>query len=489
MKAPYRASGTQSFYHLEETIPAETACHGAACFVARHQDPERWQAAQTGNTRVYCMGKCYRAPASEADTERPHVEVRAPVSVLLNNLVEGGARSLDEYLKRGGYRALERATTSRPEEIVTLVEASQLRGRGGAGFPTGRKMRAVWRHATGPKYVIANADEGDPGSYADRFLMEDDPFGLVEAMTLAGYAVGAEEGVIYLRREYSRASDILEHALDEARAGGFLGDRVLRRDFTFDIRVSRGHGSYVCGEETALIRSLEGKRPEVMPRPPFPTDAGYAGKPTLLLNVETLCNLPWIVQHGAEAYRALGYADSRGTKALSLNSLFRRPGIYEVEFGTPLRTIVEDMGGGLRTGPLVGVMLAGPLGSIVPASLLDVPLDFEALRRIGANLGHGGLVAFDSQTSLPQLVHHVFEFAAHESCGKCPPCRVGSSRVERSLRHALADETGPRVDRQEWTSIVGALSHTSLCGLGVGLAEMAESAARNFPGELDACMR
>ena len=237
------------------------------------------------------------------------------------------------------------------EEIIEAVEISGLRGRGGAGFPTGRKWRAVAQQATPEKFVVANADEGDAGAYIDRFLIEDDPHALIEGMMLAGYAVGARKGWIYLRNEYPRAEEVLRNAIDEARARpDFSAQRVLGRDFAFDIDLVIGHGSYVCGEETALLRSIEGRRPEVMARPPYPTEHGLFGKPTLINNVETLVNVPWIVAHGGEAYRALGFSQSRGTKVVSLNSLFVRPGLYEIEFGVTVRQIVEELGGGLRGG-------------------------------------------------------------------------------------------------------------------------------------------
>ncbi len=499
MKAPQHPESVHSFYHLSAFtserqqaaalhIEAGHCCRGMACFTARRFDPERWRRAETEEPRVYCMGKCYGGPATADDDARPHVEVRSSQAVLLGNLANGGARTLSTYLARGGYQGLERALARPPEQVVQQVVDSQLRGRGGAGFPSGFKMKSVRNHQSGVKYVVANGDEGDPGSFTDRFLIEDDPFRLIEAMTIAAHAVGARKGWIYLRREYPQALAILSAALTEARAQGCLGEHVLEHDFSFDVEIVSGHGSYVCGEETALLRSIEGKRPEVMPRPPFPTDAGLYGRPTLLLNVETLCNLPWIALHGGEAYRALGYGKSRGTKALSLPSLFNKPGIYEVEFGTPLRTIVEEMGGGMKGGRLVGLMLAGPLGGIVPASLLDTPLDFEALRAVGGALGHGGVVAIDEHTSIPELVHHVFEFAADESCGKCTPCRVGGRRIERALARALPGGGGLPVDRREWKSIVAALANTSLCGLGVGLSELASSVTRHFEKEFSACL-
>ena len=255
----------------------------------------------------------------------------------------GGARSLAGYRKYGGYGALEKVRSRAAEDALAVIEGSNLRGRGGAGFPTGRKWRAVAQQPAGQKYVVANADEGDPGAFIDRFVIEDDPHCLIEAMMIAAHAVGASKGFIYLRKEYPAAIAVLEEALREAREAGILGTG-------FDLVLFEGHGSYICGEETALLNSIEGRRAEVRARPPYPTESGLWGKPTLVNNVETFANVPWIINHGAEAYAKLGFSKSQGTKVVSLNSLFNRPGLYEVEFGVSLRYIVEELGGGLKTG-------------------------------------------------------------------------------------------------------------------------------------------
>ncbi|HKI72341.1 MAG TPA: NADH-ubiquinone oxidoreductase-F iron-sulfur binding region domain-containing protein, partial [Verrucomicrobiae bacterium] len=427
----------ESFYHLSSCPLAGKACQGTACFVARHLNQKRWVDATSREPRVYCLGQCFAAPAMSNGHARPHVEVRSRQGIVLGRLANGGARSLNRYTAKGGYQALEHALEKPREGIIKTIETSGLRGRGGAGFPTGRKWRAVAQQPQGEKCIIANADEGDAGAYIDRFLMEDDPFSLIEGMTLAGYAIGASKGWIYLRNEYPQAEVNLREALKEARKADLLGQRVLGHNFTFDIEVFLGHGSYVCGEETALIRSLEGRRPEVMARPPYATESGLLGHPTLMNNVETLVNVPWIVQHSGEAYRQLGYSQSRGTKAVSLNSLFQRPGLYEVEFGVSVRHIIEDLGGGLRAGSLQGVIIGGPLAGIIPPRLLDTPFGFEELHAIGASVGHGGVVAFDEHTSIAELVHHIFSFGTYESCGKCTPCRLGSRRIEEIFRRVV----------------------------------------------------
>ena len=338
--------------------------------------------------------------------------------------------------------------------------------------------------------MVANADEGDPGAYIDCFLIEDDPHALIEGILLGGYAVGARKGWIYVRKEYPRAEQILRAAIEEARATGFLGERVLERDFNFDIEIVIGQGSYVCGEETAMIRSIEGQRPEVTARPPYPTEHGLFGKPTLIDNVETLVNAPWIIAHGGEAYRSLGFSQSRGTKVVSLNSLFVNPGLYEIEFGGTVRHIVEEIGGGLRNGAAIkAVMIGGPLAGIIPPHLLDTPFGFEELHAIGASVGHGGIVAFDQNTSIPELVHHVFSFGAYESCGKCTPCRLGARKIEEIFERIVSAGSAPPANFAEFEQLVTALKWTSLCGHGGGLGEFAESLLHYYRGDLAPCFR
>jgi len=479
-----------SFYHLSGCALSGKACQGTACFAARHLDPKRWAQATTQEPRVYCLGQCFVGPAVSNGDAQPKASIHSRHGIVLERLARGGARSLQAYTGLGGYRALEQAFTKPREEIIEALETSSLRGRGGAGFPTGQKWRAVARQPSRERFIIANADEGDPGAYIDRFLLEDDPHCLIEGMVLAAYAVGARQGWIYLRKEYPRAEEILRAAIEEARTAGLLGEHVLARDFDFEVEIFVGEGSYVCGEETALIRSIEGRRPEVMARPPYPTEHGLFGKPTLVNNIETLANVPWIVAHGGDAYRALGFSQSRGTKVVSLNSLFVRPGLYEIEFGVTVRQIVEELGGGLRDGAaLKGVLLGGPLAGIVPPHLLDTPFGFEELHAIGASVGHGGVVAIDQHTSIPDLVHHVFSFGAYESCGKCTPCRIGSRRVEEMFGNIVSAGVTAAGNLSEWEQMVAALKRTSLCGHGGGLGEFAESVLRYYRDDLAPCFK
>jgi NADH:ubiquinone oxidoreductase subunit F (NADH-binding) len=430
---------------------------------------------------VYCLGQCFAAPASGRDDVRPRVETTVRDPIVLERVAGGGAGTLEAYRTAGGFVAFEQALAAPPASLVAEIEASQLRGRGGAGFPAGRKWRAVHEEPSAQKYVVCNADEGDPGAYVDRFLMEDDPYCVLEAMLIAGYAVGASQGYVYVRKEYPSALTALTVAVRSLRDAGLLGGNALGREFTFNVEVVSGEGSYLCGEETALLNALEGRRPEVRARPPYPVRHGLWQRPTLVHNVETLANVPWIVRHGGDAYAGLGQGASRGTKVLSLNSLFRRPGLYEVELGTLLTDVVHDLGGGLRTGSLAGVVVGGPLAAAIPPDRLDVRLTFEDLYGIGAALGHGGVVAFDTHTSIAQLVEHVFAFGAYESCGKCTPCRVGATEVATAFAELPAGRPG--VDHDRWDRTVAALRDTSLCGHGAGLAEFAEGTARLYPEE------
>ena len=448
--------GALSFYHLDADGVRGKCCQGLACFVARHSNCERWKEASHSDKRVYCLGKCFIAPAAAEDRQRPAKYVHARDAVVLRG---------------SDYHGLQAAVKLTPEEVIAELEKSGLRGRGGAGFPTGKKWRACAQQPSAEKHIVANADEGDPGSYVDRFIMEDNPHSLIEGMLIAAYAVGANRGVIYLRCEYPEAGPILRRAIEEAAS---------RCTFPFTIELSIGRGSYLCGEETAMLNSIEGKRPFPRTRPPYCTEHGLYGQSTVVNNVETLATVPWILEHGGERYRQLGFSKSRGTKVLSLNSLFNRPGLHEVEFGVTVRDIVERFGGGLRDRPPQGVIIGGPLAGIIPPHLFDTRFGFEELHAIGAGVGHGGVVAFDERTSIPELVNHVFSFGAYESCGLCNPCRLGTARIEEMF------SSPGNGSLREFKALVANLKLASFCGHGTGLAEFAESVLRYYEKELAA---
>ena len=469
-------AAADSFYSLRAGLPPGAICRGTACFVARHQRTDPWEKDHAAG--VHCLGHCFAAPARVGEGSRPRIWIHPHRGPVLERLAGGGAQSLAGYQALGGYRALRMALSGRPEEVLESIEASGLRGRGGAGFPTGRKWHSFANavHSAGVGHVVANGDEGDPGAFVDRFLMEDDPFAVIEGLTLAAFATGARQGHLYVRAEYPSAARNLSVALEEARASGLLGPHILGSTLDFDIQLTHGRGSYVCGEETALIRSLEHRRPEVQSRPPHPSQRGFLGHPTLVNNVETLANVPWIVRHGAAAFHALGVGSSRGTKVLSLNSLFRNPGLHEVEFGTSLREIVEHHGGGLADGSAVqGILLGGPLAGVVFPPDFDTPLGFEELARIGSGVGHGGVIAFDARTSLTELAREVSRFAREESCGKCTPCRLGAPRLERLHGQNTAGTPPALQSAKELRSLTDALIRTSLCGLGRGLGQFSRS--------------
>lgn len=473
-----------SFYHLTDISLEGCACQGLACFAARADNPQRWQQARATAPAIYCLGHCYQGPAAFGDDADVISAVHARETVLLGNIVQGGARDIATYRERGGGAAMRLALASYPGKVIAEIEASGLRGRGGAGFPASKKWRAVATASAPRKFLVVNADEGDPGSFSDRLLMEHDPFRLIEACVIAAHATGASQGIIYLRKEYPAAHAVLETALAQARECGWLGCGILGSTLDFDLSVHIGQGSYVCGEETALLNSLEGRRPEVRLRPPQITEHGLHGKPTLVNNVETLCSVPWIIENGGTRYAAMGTGNSRGTKLLSLNSLFNRPGLYEVEFGISLREIVEELGGGLRRGQLKGVMIGGPLAGVIPPALLDTPLGYEELQDIGGAVGHGGVIAFADDTTIAEIIVEVFRFGSQESCGKCTPCHLGSPELAHSFSAVLA---GGKMPASRWHDLIDALEATSLCGHGRGLAEFARAIERHYPEELAQC--
>ena len=388
--------------------------------------------------------------------------------------------SIEDYRAHGGYAGLERALAGSPADVLDAVRASGLRGRGGAAFPAGIKWQTVADTDAPQKYVACNADEGDSGTFADRLLIEGDPFTLIEGMTLAGYAVGASRGYVYLRSEYPLAERILARAIETARNAGWLGTNVGGSDFVFDIELHIGAGSYVCGEETAMLESLEGKRGIVRSKPPLPAIEGLFGAPTLVNNVITLASVPGIVADGGEAYAARGSGRSTGTLTVQLAGNVRRGGLVEIPFGASLRSLVEDWGGGTASGgPVKAVQVGGPLGAYIPASELDLPLDYEAFIAAGAMLGHGGIVVFDDTINMADMARFAFEFCALESCGKCTPCRIGSTRGAE-LIDRLRDGADREADYDLLVELCDTMEHTSLCAMGGMTPYPVQSVLRHF---------
>ncbi|MFE6523925.1 NADH-ubiquinone oxidoreductase-F iron-sulfur binding region domain-containing protein [Streptomyces sp. NPDC057794] len=424
-------------------------------------------------------GAVLAASAPDSAPEEPPAALAVPQAgqdglMLLRRVGVADPASLDDYRAHGGYTALRRAFELGPAGVIREVTDSGLVGRGGAAFPTGRKWQATASQPDHPHYIVCNADESEPGTFKDRVLMEGDPYALIEAMTIAGFATGAHRGYLYLRGEYPRALRRLEHAIARARARGLLGDDVLGQGYAFDIEIRRGAGAYICGEETALFNSIEGYRGEPRSKPPFPVEKGLFGKPTVENNVETLVNVLPILTMGAPAYAAIGSGRSTGPKLFCVSGSVERPGVYEVPFGATLGEVLALAG--VRDG-LRAVLLGGAAGGFVRADELDVPLTFEGTREAGTILGSGVVMAFDDSVPLPRLLLRIAEFFRDESCGQCVPCRVGTVRQEEAL-HRIAERTGAAAadDIALLREVGRAMRDASICGLGQTAWNAVESA-------------
>jgi len=518
---PADAYGVASFYArfaLEERPPlAVHVCDDIACKCAgadalcdaleKGFGPAGTPGA-SGSAAWYrspCLGLCDRAPAALIERAGSrHAEARvAPAGYeSLGGILSGawpagdapmqprtGTRllrrvgvvdptSLDSYVQAGGYTALRRALELGPEGVIREVTEAKLLGRGGAAFPTGRKWDAVAKAPARPHYMVCNADESEPGTFKDRVLMEADPFAVVEGMTIAAIATGCEQGYLYVRTEYPLARERIENAIEQARTKGFLGADVAGSGLTFDIEVRRGAGAYICGEETALFNSIEGKRGEPRNKPPFPVAVGLFGKPTLVNNVETLANVLEILNHGSAEYANVGTLESAGTRLFCISGHVRAPGLYEVPMGTTLRALMQ-LAGGLREGrSLRAVLLGGAAGSFVTESQLDVPLSFEGTRAIGATLGSGAVIVFDDTADLEQVLLRIARFFRDESCGQCVPCRVGTVRQEEALKRILSERNQSlrETDIALLSDIARAMRDASICGLGQTAASAIGSA-------------
>lgn len=481
--------GAQSWYSDLHSDPHSIrVCVGTSCLLAGGDKLATSLAIQHNCRPVHCLGYCDRSPAlllpdhtvvagcnsHMGSTHSSMVEGQSAVSqpaatdvrcaartaIATARLSAGGSADLSLARRLGAYESITNALKASPGKVLAAVEHSGIRGRGGAGFPTGRKWRKCAESSGDYRYVIANGDEGDPGSFIDRELMERDPHGILEGMILAAHAIGACRGIVFIRSEYPRAFACMRSAVDQAYAAGLLGKSVGGTAMSFDVQVVQGLGGYVCGEETALLNALEGQRGEARPRPPYPASEGLFGRPTVVDNVETLVNIPWIVQHGAAAYRAMGTSGSPGTKVLCLNHGFARPGIVEVEFGTPLRQVIDELAGGVAAvRKLESILLGGPMGSVVDPAEWDVPICIDAMAKRGIRLGHGGMVAIPDATNYSTLLHHLLEFMKEESCGKCVPCRVGTLRAFELARTERPLAT-------EFAKVLNIMEQASLCGFG-----------------------
>jgi NADH:ubiquinone oxidoreductase subunit F (NADH-binding)/NADH:ubiquinone oxidoreductase subunit E len=474
-------------------------CTGTACFAATgnaHVDAvreglglelgERREDGELSLAETVCLGFCHASPAVR-DGDVIDAGADAPARVITGATTEATEPEWRSVLPEpvltepGDWSGLRRALTELdPERLLDIVEAAKVRGRGGAGFPAGTKWRFT-RGAVGEeKFIVANGDEGDPGSYIDKYLMERNPIRVLEGLALAGFAVGAGHGFILTRSEYPESKPALDAAVEQAHAEGWLGENILDSGFDFDITVVEGAGSYVVGEETALLACLQGLRGTVSARPPFPAERGVFGLPTVVNNIETLANMPFVAAAGAEAYAALSPAtETTGSKLVCFNERFVRPTVYEVPFGMTVRELCEEVAGGLRDGRTIkAVQIGGPLGGILPASKLDTPFDFDALAAEGCMVGHGSICAFDEHTDIRALTVHLLRFGAHESCGKCFPCRIGLRRAHDMFASDVA------VDRERFEQLLETLELGSLCAHGSGMPAPLRSLLAHFPDEL-----
>lgn len=422
---------------------------------------------------------------NRAVNDSAHIEFyRKQMRIALRNCGLVDPERIEEYIARDGYKPLEHALTDgSPEEIIDKLKRSGLRGRGGGGFPTGLKWELTARQQADQKYVVCNADEGDPGAFMDRSIMEGDPHSIVEAMALCGYAIGASKGLVYIRAEYPLAIHRLQVAIAQAREYGLLGERILGSDFCFDIDIRYGAGAFVCGEETALIHSMEGKRGEPTLKPPFPAEAGYKGKPTNVNNVETLANVPAILNRGPEWFASIGTEKSEGTKVFALAGKINNVGLIEVPMGTTLREVIFDIGGGIKNGKkFKAVQTGGPSGGCLTEKHLDIPIDFDNLLAAGSMMGSGGMIVMDEDDCMVSVARFYLDFTVEESCGKCTPCRIGNKRLLEILNR-ITEGKGNMDDLKMLETLGKVIKDTALCGLGQTSPNPVLSTLENFRDE------
>ena len=498
--------GTASFYDFtkpENQNKKVYVCNGSACLCAGTQEKvaqsleNHFAADEIGH--MTCLGRCYENSAfhyngknySGDDIHRFQISPDSSESYRnrdksqiskynVKATAEILTASFDGFEKH--YVLLKTALKKSTDELLNEIKNSEIRGRGGAGFPMGFKWEACKNEKNDTKFIICNADEGDPGAYSDRYLLEERPHSVLFGMMIAGYITCAEWGVLYIRAEYPEAVEIIQKAIDELRQNNLLGKNIDNSGFNFDFKIIKAQGAYICGEETALINSIEGQRPEVRTRPPFPTQQGLFNKPTIVNNVETLAAVYGIIKNSGKAYAKLGTEKSKGTKLVCLDSFFKNPGIYEVEMGTPLKKIIHELGGGFKE-PVKAMQIGGPLGGIVPISKVnDLSLDFESFAQQGFLLGHASIVCIPEKLPMMNYLEHLFEFASYESCGKCFPCRLGTKRGHELTQKALNSEY--KIDRKLFTDLLNTLQQGSLCAHGGGIPLPIKNALTYFDDEL-----
>jgi len=511
--------GTSSFYDFlkkENQGKKAYVCNGSACLVAgtqekvHHELAKQFKPDEIGH--MCCLGRCHENSAFNVgglnysgDAISRVSEISAETGVASTQRVDyAGFKNMDSYHVGSSmadpiltapmppmaefYAVWEQVLRSDSADVLNEIKIATIRGRGGAGFPMGFKLQAcrdaedTTGNGTSRKYIVCNADEGDPAAYSDRYLLEQRPHRVLLGMMVAGYCVGADTGVLYIRAEYPEAVEIVKQAVRDLEANGWIGTNIKGSGFNYRFKVIKAAGAYVCGEETALLNSIEGKRGEVRTRPPYPAQQGLFNRPTVVNNVETLACVPWVIKHGGAAFAKLGSEKSNGSKLVCLDSGFKRPGLYEVECGTPLAQVINDLGGGFAR-PTKALHIGGPLGGIVPLQKISaLSIDFESFQKEGFLLGHASVLSIPQDYPMVDYLEHLFEFTALESCGKCFPCRIGSTRGKELLAGAKA---GRKIDRALFNDLVETMEIGSLCALGGGLPLGVKNALQYFRAEID----
>ncbi len=492
--------GAVSFYDFlkpEHKGKKVYICNGSSCMTAGTQDSlhskisAQYSADEIGE--MCCLGRCHENASfhingkNYSGNDIDDIEKIMSGNVGTKEKYNVGAIGTPILTCEYGsikdfYKIFTNCLTKTPEALLAELKDSGLRGRGGAGFSMAFKLESCRNVAGDTKFIVCNADEGDPGAYSDRYIMEQRPHTMLMGMMIAGYITGAQHGVVYIRGEYPESVDIVTEEISKLQNENLLGENINGSGFTFNFKVIKAQGAYICGEETALLSSIEGQRPEVRVRPPYPTQQGLFNKPTVVNNVETLANLPFIMQHGGKAFAAIGTAKSSGTKLISLDGYFNRPGIYEVDMGTPLSKIINDLGKGFRA-PVKAMHIGGPLGGLVPVSKIDsLSVDFDSFAREGFLLGHASVVCIPENYPLINYIEHLFKFTAHESCGKCFPCRLGSTRGYEMIEKAKTEDY--KIDYNLMNDLLETLETGSLCALGGGLPLPIKNALKYFDKEL-----
>ncbi|MDB4438753.1 NAD(P)H-dependent oxidoreductase subunit E [bacterium] len=497
------AYGTASFYDFmkpENKGKKVYVCNGSACLCAGSQDKvgevlkEQFNEDEIGH--MTCLGRCHENSAFHYNGKNYS---GGAINSLKNIITSEEELNHDSYIVKDNgnailtenftnisdyYQAFKKALKQDSQVVLEEIKISNVRGRGGAGFPMGLKLEFCRNVENETKFIICNADEGDPGAYSDRYLLEERPHSVLFGMLISGYVTHASYGIVYIRAEYPEAAIIMQKAIDDLRTNGLIGDNIDGSGFNFDFKIIRAQGSYICGEETALINSIEGQRPEVRVRPPFPAQKGLFNKPTTVNNVETLAALHYIIENGGKAWKNLGTDRSSGTKLVCLDSFFNKPGMYEVEMGTPLSEVIHDLGGGFKT-PVKALQIGGPLGGLVPISKIDnLSIDFESFSQEGFLLGHASVICVPEDFPIMKFIEHLFDFASYESCGKCFPCRLGTKRGQELSTKALNSDY--KIDRKLFTDLLTTLEQGSLCAHGGGIPLPIRNAMQYFENELKA---